>query len=84
MKFQIVLAAIFGIAVQMISSKKGYGHGCGYENRCGCCPGNQKVDIDNIANSQANSLAINGGIFGDANAFSASNAANYNSVNQRQ
>ena len=45
--------------------------------------GGNFVNLDNYAQSNANSLAINTGIFGDANAISNSDATNVNVVNQR-
>ena len=45
--------------------------------------GGNFVNLDNYAQSNANSLAINTGIFGDANAISNSDAKNVNVVNQR-
>jgi hypothetical protein len=45
--------------------------------------GGNFVNLDNYAQSNANSLAINTGIFGDANAISNSDATNVNVINQR-
>jgi hypothetical protein len=80
MKFQIILAAIFGA---FVSSKKFYGYGChgGY----GCYGRNDKqnVDICNYAKADADSIAVNLG-YGDANAKSIANAGNCNDVKQVQ
>jgi hypothetical protein len=43
--------------------------------------GNNDVDIDNVAVADSNAIAINTGDFGDANAFSSSNAFNVNDIN---
>jgi len=42
----------------------------------------QSIKINNKADSTSNALAVNAGIIGDANAFSMSNAANYNMISQ--
>jgi hypothetical protein len=72
MRFQIVLIAFLGIAVEMISGKK---------NKWLKKP-LQKVDMNNKATSNSNSLAVNAGVFGDANAFSGSDASNFNMIGQ--
>ena len=77
MRFQIVLAAFLGLAVEIISAaKKGY-----RPNRC--CGGIQKVDIDNDAYSNADSIAIKAGWCGDANSAALSSATNANCVEQK-
>jgi len=45
--------------------------------------GGNFVNLDNYAESNANSLAINEGVFGNANAISNSDATNVNVINQR-
>jgi len=74
MRFQIILAAFLGIAVELISTKKGFGKKTG---------GIQSVDLDNRAGSQANSFALNCGFIGDANSLAASDATNFNCVDQK-
>ena len=57
---------------------------------CGCFPrfyrfgrcGRNDVDIDNVAVADSNSVAINTGDFGVANAVSTANAVNVNDVDQ--
>ena len=73
MKFQIILAAIFGA---FVSSKGSWG---GYKS------GNyrQNVDLKNIADADAASFALNCGC-GDAIAKSNANAGNCNDVDQKQ
>jgi hypothetical protein len=73
MRFQIVLAAFLGIAVQMISSKKGFGRKV---------PATQKVNIDNTACASGNSFALNCGVIGDANSLAVGDATNANCVDQ--
>lgn len=43
---------------------------------------NNIANINNVANSQASALAVNAGVFGDANANAFSAATNINNVNQ--
>jgi len=45
--------------------------------------GGNFVNLDNYAQSNANSLAINAGVFGNANAISNSDATNVNVIDQR-
>jgi hypothetical protein len=71
MKFQIVLAAIF---IAMISAKKSY--------RCKQPQKVQYADLNNKADVNANSCAINAGWCGDANALSCADGVNYNKVDQ--
>ncbi len=71
MKFEIVLAAIF---VAMISAKK--------DRRCQQPDKVQYAHINNKANVNANSNAVNCGLFGDANAGSFAKGANCNEVDQ--
>ena len=73
MRFQIILVAFLGIAVELISSKKRYKK----------AEGIQYVDIDNKAGSQANSFALNCGFIGDANSLACSDATNFNGVEQK-
>jgi hypothetical protein len=42
----------------------------------------QSIMMNNKADSTSNALAVNAGIIGDANAFSVSNAGNYNMISQ--
>ncbi len=42
----------------------------------------QAVFMNNNANASGTSMAVNAGFLGDANAFTSSNAANYNMINQ--
>jgi len=74
MRIQIILAAFLGIAVELISTKKGYNRKAG---------GIQAVDLDNKAGSQANSFALNCGFLGDANSLAVSDATNFNCVDQK-
>ena len=73
MKFQIVLAAFLGIAIEMISGKK---------NKWVKKPF-QVVDMNNKATSNSNSMAVNAGVFGDANSFSGADASNFNMIGQK-
>ena len=74
MRFQIVLASILGIAIQLVSAKKG-----NFKN--GFKP-TQSVKMDNTAKSNANSMAVRSGFCGDANASSFGSATNANLVSQ--
>jgi hypothetical protein len=74
MRFQIVLAAFLSIAMQMITAKKG--------NFKSAKLPVQSVKMDNTAKSNANSMAINAGFCGDANASSFGSATNANLVSQ--
>ena len=82
MKF--ISSIILLVALQMFSAKKG-GFGCGGWGGCHlplCCDQNNCANINNLANSSANSLAVNAGLFGDANANAISAATNVNNVHQ--
>ena len=63
------------VALQVASSSKWIR---GRRNR-----GGNFVRLDNIAESNANALAINAGLFGDANAIACSDATNVNVIDQR-
>jgi len=76
MRIQIVLVAILGIAVEIISAAKK-----GYRNKKPS-GGIQNVDIDNDACVSANSMAINAGWCGDANSAALASATNANWVQQ--
>jgi hypothetical protein len=76
MRFHIVLAAFLGIAVQMISAARGGWEGKKSKGAL------QSVKLDNKANSNANSAAINSGCFGDANSMAVGSATNANCVSQ--
>jgi hypothetical protein len=71
MKFQMILAAIFAFAA--VSTKNFYGNN-----------NNQETNIRNFAKSNGEAIAINSGVFGNANAFVNSRATNLNYVNQDQ
>jgi hypothetical protein len=75
MRFQIVLAAFLGIAIQMISAKK---------TKWVTKKPVQKIEMNNMASSNSNAMAINAGVIGDANAFSGSDATNFNVISQSQ
>jgi hypothetical protein len=73
MRFQIVLAAFLGIAIQMITAA-----------RKGNFKGNtQVVDIDNKADTSANALSLNVGIIGNSNAYAVGSSTNANCVEQK-
>ena len=78
MKF--ITSAILLVALQIFSAKKCFGD-CDYPlfNY-----GNQNnlANINNIANSNADALAVQAGVFGNANANAYSAATNLNYVNQ--
>jgi hypothetical protein len=75
MKF--ISSIILLVALQMFSAKKG-----GFYGWNGFGQTNNLANINNIANSQASALAVNAGVFGDANANAISAATNINNVNQ--
>ena len=71
MKFQIILAAMFAFIA--VSGKRFYRANL------------QSANLNNVANSNGNALAINNsGFYGNANAFVNSDATNYNVVSQNQ
>jgi hypothetical protein len=73
MKSYICLVISF-VALQVVSSSQWFR---GRRNR-----GGNFIRLDNIAESNANALAINAGLFGDANAVANSDATNVNVINQ--
>ena len=87
MKF--ISSIILLVALQMFSAKKYFPGGF---SGCGGCGSflpvfvdptqNNIANINNCANSSANSLAVNAGVFGDANSNAFSAATNVNNVNQ--
>ena len=71
MKF--ISSVLLLVAVQIISARRSF-------FRFG---GDNIAKINNIANSDASALAVNAGVFGDANANAVSAATNVNNVRQR-
>ena len=79
MKF--ISSAILLVALQMFSAKKGF-NGCCNVPICDYRNQNNVACINNIANSNADALAVNAGFYGNANANAVSAATNINHVNQ--
>ena len=79
MKF--ISSAILLVALQIFSAKKGFG---GLNVPIFAYPTNTNnlANINNIANSNASALAVQAGVFGNANANANSAATNLNYVNQ--
>ena len=72
------------VALQMFSAKSGLGNQQalkGYNAFCKA-PTNNMANISNQANSNASSLAVMGGVIGDANANAISSGTNISNVNQ--
>ncbi len=80
MKFQLALSALFVIAIQMISAKlKGFeGPKIGSPKKGTF----QVANLNNNVNSNANSVAVNAGLFGNANSLSSAEGTNFNMVGQ--
>ncbi len=83
MKF--IISAVLLVAIQVVSSAKYFGPLYGRRVLFrGGNNGDNIANINGIANSNANALAVNAGVFGDANANAFSAATNVNNVSQRQ
>ena len=86
MKF--IISAVLLVAIQVVSSAKR--HFCRPHCYTPCCKphcyqaGDNIANINNCADSNASSLAVNAGFFGNANANALSAATNVNNVSQRQ
>ncbi len=77
MRFKIVLIC-FLVALQVLSAAK-----LKQNFRFPSKPAKtQSIYMNNMADSNSNAVAINAGLFGDANAYSVSNAGNYNMISQ--
>jgi hypothetical protein len=79
MKF--ISSAILLVALQMFSAKKSFYGGC-HIPLCAFPNQNNVANINNVANSNANALAVQAGCYGNANANAISAATNVNHVNQ--
>lgn len=79
MKF--ISSAILLVALQIFSAKKSFYGGC-HIPLCAFPNQNNVANINNVANSNADALAVNAGFFGNANANAVSAATNLNYVNQ--
>ena len=78
MKFNILLV-LAAVAVQLMTSAKLRKFPAMMFPSGGST---QMVNMKNIANSDTNAVAVNGGVFGNANAFATGSALNYNQVFQ--
>ena len=79
MKFNILLV-LASFAVQIMTAKK---LRTSFPAFCMPVAASQKINMRNIANSNTNAVAVNGGGFcGDSNAFAQGASGNYNQVVQ--